>query len=218
MRFLLIVLAAVTLISAQDRSDRRAPVRVMDSTDVRKGVPEGGSGKDDEGIGVQKEAGSLEKEINFGIYFLNSTFSDAGASAIAFETGVVIDRNRAYSLDYYHDVNTWHDSHYEVVKAWGINSNIYWVNDFESDIFRIDLGAKVGFNYMEEQTRYSEYISKVTYKSIRFGGPQGRISLILNRISFNAGYTFLVGYRDESNGDKHGTYSSLWSTTVGFHF
>lgn len=218
MKFLLFVLAAVTLISAQDRSTRRPPVKVMDSTDVRNGVPEGGSGKDDEGIGVAKEAGSIEKEFNFGVYFLNSTFAETGASAIAFETGVVIDRNRCYSLDYYHDINTWHDSHYEVVKAWGINSNIYWVNDFDTDIFRIDMGAKIGYNYMEEQTRYSEYARKQTFKSVRFGGPQARVSLILNRISFNAGYTFLVGYRNEPNDENQGTYSSLWSTTMGFHF
>jgi hypothetical protein len=189
-----------------------------------------GSGGADQGAGVEKEVAEVTKRITAGLVILNSTVtatlpivntvdSKTRAIGIAIEYGAEIGKNY-HGLEYYHSTETDYDSNFEMDKAWGINYNYYRTNNLNTDMFDMDFGAKIGFNYFGEYTRNYEE-KKNEFKSIRFGGPQILFRFTFNHFGFGTGYSFLMGYEDqifEGTSVKEFTGTSLWNTQFFVNF
>lgn len=179
-----------------------------------RGVPQGGSGNAEAGVEYNVE---LQKIVSAGFSFYTSPISGTGTMNWMVNAGVLLNETFYHGVEYFHDMRDWKRSEYEVVKAWGANYNFFWVNDFETGFFRINLGARVGYSRFEEESRENWNNFYAYQTTHQFGGPQVQSSLVFNRFSIGTGYCHLLGFRDDEK-EKHFANSHYWNIAANISF
>lgn len=205
MKTVLLIGLLVTLSLAQQTQSPR-----------ERGVPQGGSGNAESGVEYNTE---IQKIISGGFSFYTSPFSGTGTMNLLVNAGVLLNESIYHGVEYFHDIQDWKRTEYEVVIAWGANYNFFWVNDFETGFFRVNIGARVGYSRFEEESRKDwENPTFYAYQTThQFGGPQVQSSLVFNRFSIGAGYCHLLGFRDDEK-EKHFANSHYWNVAANISF